>query len=601
MVKVLNDAVTDYAQQVVAGKIVAGPHVRASCQRHIQDIKQGAKRGLYWDLAAANRAIGFFHDVLRLSDGQFDGKPFDLEPSQAFIVGSIFGWKRGGPGGPRRFYRAYVEQGKGNGKSPLAAGIGLYGLTADREKGAEIYSAASKMDQARIVFNDAVKMVRQSPALATRLDLSGRSPVTQISNLPLEGFFKPMGRDTGKTGSGYRPHFVLADELHEHPNRDTIDTLERGFKFREQPLIFMITNSGSDRTGVCFEEHEHAVAVAHGDIEDDTTFSYVCALDDGDDPLNDPSCWIKANPLLDVTIPASRLAEHALQAKNIPARRNRILRWHFCVWTDADKVWIPRDQIEPCLREFDPVDRHRGRPVWIGVDLSRNKDITALAVVAVSGEKEIVEKGHRVVKPIYDAWVHAWTPGDTLAVRSEKDKLPYQKWVDLGDLYAPPGQSIRFDHVAQGLWELNTDFDVQCVAYDRYAFRSHFEPECRAMGLDLPFVEHPQAGVKKGKPSQGMIDAAKAAGREPEGLWMPSSLRELEDAFLEDRIRIVRNEVLFVALLSAVTDSDRWGNKWLAKERTEKKIDAAVALCMAIGAASVGANTFVPDVSAMIA
>ena len=273
-----SDPVRAYAEAVTKGEIVAGPHVRAACARHLQDLEDGEARGLRWDVKAAARALGFFPDVLLLSEGQFEGRPFDLHPSQAFVVGSIFGWKRAD--GTRRFRRAYIEQGKGNGKSPLAGGIGLYGMMADQEPGAQVYAAAAKMDQARILFQDAVNMVRQSPALEARITPSGVNPVFNLADLKTGSFFRPVGRDTGKTGSGLRPHFVLLDELHEHPNRDTLEMLERGFKFRRQPLILMITNSGSDRNSVCWEEHEHAVAVAHGEVQDDTTFSYVCALDD---------------------------------------------------------------------------------------------------------------------------------------------------------------------------------------------------------------------------------------------------------------------------------------------------------------------------------
>ena len=128
------DRTKAYADSVVSGQIVAGPHIRNACRRHLLDLKHGADRGLWFDHEAAERAFRFFEGVLKLSEGQFDGRPFELHPSQAFIIGSLFGWKQSD--GKRRFRRAYIEQGKGNGKSPLAGGIGLYGMTADGEAGA---------------------------------------------------------------------------------------------------------------------------------------------------------------------------------------------------------------------------------------------------------------------------------------------------------------------------------------------------------------------------------------------------------------------------------------------------------------------------------
>src|SRR5690606_505464 len=159
-----DDPATAYARLVVSGQILAGPSVRACCQRHLTDLERGPERGLTWDIPAAQRAIGFFSDVLRLNGGEHEGQPFILEPSQAFIVGSLFGWKT--TDGYRRFRVAFVEEGKGNGKSPLAAGRGRYMLTADGEQRAEVYAAATKKDQAMVLFRDAVAMVDQSPVLS---------------------------------------------------------------------------------------------------------------------------------------------------------------------------------------------------------------------------------------------------------------------------------------------------------------------------------------------------------------------------------------------------------------------------------------------------
>lgn len=607
------DRVTAYAEAVLAGEIVAGPHVRNSCRRHIDDR---ARTDIAFDVADANRALRFFEGKLRLSEGQFEGLPFTADPSQAFIIGSLFGWKK--LDGTRRFRRAYIEQGKGNGKSPMCGGIGLYALRADREAGAEVYSAGATKDQAAILFRDAVKMVRHSPWLNDQLTVSG-GPGREfnIAYLANGSFFRPVSREEKKTGSGRRPHVVLVDELHEHPDGGIIEILERGFKFRRQPLIVMITNSGSDRTSVCWVEHEHAIRVAAGnrdakdgdahylgEVIDDSTFSYVCALDDGDDPLEDPACWVKANPLLGVTITDEYLAGVVDQAKNIPAKLNNILRLHFCQWTDAETAWMTRAALEPALAEFDP-KQHYGAKVWLGLDLSQNKDITALAAVVRTGDVEVESRRDGQVqvarKPTFDAWVEAWTPGDTMDARSLRDGgVPYRLWSEQGFIHAPKGQSIRYDHVAQAVAEYVHGFDVQCLAYDRYAFRRGFEPELDQLGLALECVEHPQGGTKKGKPTDAMTKAAKAAGREAEGLWMPGSVRDLEDAIAEGRIRIRKNPVVISAMMSAVTDRDRWGNYWLAKTRTANKIDCAVALAMALGAATAYEGGAGMDVEAML-
>lgn len=596
------DRVTQYAKDVVAGRIVAGPHVRNACKRHLHDLKHAKERGLYFDRETARWAIRFYESQLYLSEGQFEGQPFLLEDSQAFKVGSLFGWLR--EDGRRRFRRAYIEEGKGNGKSPLAAGLGLLGMMADGEAGAQIYSAAAKREQAAILFMDAVAMCRKSPSIAKRVRIDGaQGKEHNIAYLRAASFFRPVSRDHGKTGSGPRPYFVLADEVHEMPNRDVLETLERGFKFRREPLLVMITNSGTDRNSVAWEEHEHAVRVAAGTMEpgkdfdfvgepiDDETFSYVCALDPGDDPLENPECWVKANPLLGVTIEHDYLAGVVKQAKQMPGKMNGILRLHFCVWTDADVAWMTRKLVEPALADFDPPAEHGGKKVWVGLDLSRSRDITALAAVVKTGtmQVEVVgETGERakVEKDTYDAWVVAWTPGDTMSEREKADRMPYSLWAQEGHIHAPAGASIPYVQVAQGLAEIDHGMQIQAVAYDRYAF-AKFEEDAALIGLACPYVEHPQGGVKKGAPTEAMVQAAKKSKppRKAEGLWMPGSVKLLEDALLEGRLRLRRNPVLISALLSAVAEEDKWGNRWLSKLRSANKIDAAVALAMAIGAA----------------
>jgi len=584
------DRTKAYALDVVAGRIVAGPHVRNACRRHLLDLKEGRKRGLWFDHDEAERTFRYFETVLRLSEGQFEGKPFLLHPSQAFIIGSLFGWKR--KDGTRRYRRAFVEQGKGNGKSPLAAGIGLKGLASDDEPGAQVYAAAAKRDQAGVLFADAVKMVKKSPALSKRLAFSG-GPGREfnIAHHASASFFRTVSRDTGRTGSGPRPYFVLCDEVHELPDRTILETLERGFKFRRQPLLLMITNSGTDRNSIAWEEHQNAVNVAAGHTEavndpkfvgeplDDSVFSFVCSLDEGDDPLNDPSCWIKANPLLGITITEETLAGLVRTAKMIPGQLNGVLRLHFCMWTDAQTAWMTREPVELRLADFD-ISIHHKKKLYVGLDLSQNRDITAAGFIVETGE--MMQEG--VSKPTYDGWIEAWTPGDTLEARVIRDKIPYNVWKKKGYIHAPPGESINYVHVAQRLIEYSRDYDIQLLAYDRYAF-AKFEQVVAEMGVKLEYAEHPQGGMRKGRPTEAMKKAAEAAKKEAEGLWMPGSVKHFEEALLEGRLRLLRNPVLVSAILSAVTEGDRWGNHWLTKVRSINKIDAAIALIMALGAA----------------
>lgn len=598
------DPVDAYAIDVAEGKIVAGPHVRNAARRHIDDREKGHERGLYWDAAAARRVIEYFPDVLRLNGGQFEGRKFHLHPSQQFKVGSIFGWKRTESDGAilRRFRRAYIEEGKGNGKSPLAAGIGHYCMTADGEAAAEIYAAAAAKDQAFVLFRDAVAMYEQSPALKAILTPSGGNPVWNLAYLKKRSFFRPISREGAH--SGPRPYVALCDEIHEHPDGRVIEMLERGFKFRREPLLFMITNSGSDRTTICWDEHQHAVRVAAGtatpdeeftyvgEVIDDSTFSYVCALDKNDDPFTDPTCWQKANPLFGVTLKHDYLAGVVAQAKDIPSKRNGILRLHFCVWTESDTAWIPRPLIEKVMSDFDPYAEGSGPIVAAGLDLSRAKDLTAAAFVRETGTKRITRTdGTEVDLPTYDAWIEAWTPRDTMDERSKVDHIPYRLWVDQEYLTAPEGARIRYDHVAAKFAQIHADFGIGVLAYDRYVF-DKFADELDAYGVELNTVAHPQGGKKRAKPDADKVEAAKANGEEPPlGLWMPGSVAALETLILEGRIRLRTSPVLMSAIMGAAIETDPlMGNQWLSRAKSGyKAIDPAVALCMAVGAAVDGA------------
>lgn len=557
----------------------------------------------------------FFPDVLRLNGGQFEGVPFRLHPSQKFVIGSLFGWKRVESDGQvfRRFRRSYIEQGKGNGKSPLAGGIGLYCMTADGESAAEIYAAGKDKDQAFVLFRDAVAMFQQSPALKRRLTPSGGNPIWNLADMNTRSFFRPISREGAS--SGPRPYVALADEIHEHPDGRVIEMLERGFKFRRQPLLFMITNSGSDRNSICWDEHQHAVKVAAGtatpdedftyvgEVIDDSTFSYVCALDKDDDPFTDPTCWQKANPLFGITLKHDYLAGVVAQAKDIPSKRNGILRLHFCVWTESDEAWIPRPLLEKVMFDFDPYEEHKGREITgAGLDLSGTKDLTSAGFCIETGTKTIIKPdGSEADLPTYDLWIESWTPGDTMDERSKVDHVPYRTWAesyhlnaegeetDQPYLNAPEGGRVRFDHVAAHFARVDASHGIRVLGYDKYAY-DKFSEELDNYGLEFETVAHPQGGKKRAKPSDAKIEAAKTAGEPtPLGMWMPGSVAKLEELILEERVRIRRSPVTMTALMGVVIETDPlMGNQWFNKAKATVRIDPAVAAAMAVGTATDG-------------
>lgn len=352
----MSDPCTEYARDVVAGRIIAGPHVRASCARHLRDLEFGPGRGLYWDAEEAEHRYGFFREGLELVTGDAV-KPFELEGWQKFVVGSLFGWKQKSDM-TRRFRVAFVLTGKGSGKSPLAGGIGLTMLAADGEQAAEVYSAAADKEQAGILFRDAVSMAKRSPALRDEVKFSGgEGREFNIAYHETASYFKPVSSEsTGKGKSGFRPHCVLLDEIHEHPTNSMVEFMRAGTKGRRQALIFMITNAGVDRTSVCFEYQQYGEKVAAGTVEDDSFFSYICAVDEDDDPFTDPvdpalgypKSWVKTNPSIGVTFAPRYLEEQVLSAKGMPSKESVVRRLNFCQWMDAADPWIDGDMWRAC-------------------------------------------------------------------------------------------------------------------------------------------------------------------------------------------------------------------------------------------------------------
>lgn len=575
-----DDPVTAWAQEVVAGDIVAGPYVRAAAARHLKDLVEGPARGLKWDLAAGKHAIDFFPKMLRLNGGQFEGKPFQLHPSQAFRIGSLFGWKRWNDRKGkwfRRFRRFYDEEGKGNGKSPMLGGIGLYMLVADGEPRAEIYSAASKKDQAAILFKDAVAMRDQSPTLRRRVIPQGENPVWQLNYTGKGGdkrFFKPISSDKGK--SGPRPHCALTDEVHEHPDREVIDMLEAGFKFREQPLLCMATNSGSDKKSICWEEHQHAVKVASGEIDDDNTFAFVCSLDEGDDWESDPSCWIKVNPLLGTILEYDYLKDKVTQAKMQPGKRNGIARLHFCQWTQSVTAAIRREAWVACHDpELDPEALTKaGYPCFGGLDLSQVRDFTAFTLTWV------IEAAKDAEKLVSKTWF--WTPKDTLLIRSGRDQAPYDLWVEQGHIEAIPGERLKYTWLADALADLNSRYQPEKIACDQYGLE-RLKDSLTEKGLILPTEIHPQGFQKR--VLETIADPTKPGAEIEVFLWMPDSINKLEEAIYDGRQKVAINPLLDSMAASVTYAENRTGHRMFDKEKAHGRIDGMVSLAMSTGMA----------------
>lgn len=568
---------TRYAERVCAGEIIAGPYVRAACARHIRDLDRPE---FTFDERAANRGIGFFRDVLSLSSGRFEGDPFVPLPWQEFVIGSLLGWKRVRDG-YRRFRTAYIETGKGSGKSPLIAGLGIFSIVSDGEVGAQTYLLARTAEQAMPTFRDALSMIGQSRHLSTRLGIQGGENAYNISYPAAKSFFRRVsGERQGKGKSGPIPHFILCDEYHEQDTSDMLDIHDAGKKHRAQPLTIITTNAGAGKNSPCGIEHDHAVEVAMGDAADDSYFSYVCALDPKDKPFEDESCWIKANPSLPAIPGYEAIREQVQKARGMPSKRAIVERLHFCVWTDAVAPWLDRDRWLTCeVGGLAPEDERKGVPCFAAVDLGLKVDFTAGTLLWDLPEA-------------WQAEVTFWTPADTLKERGQADRIHYEGWAAEGDLVTVPGSILDLRPVAEWLGEASVRWNLRGCAFDQWKI-DLLERELEQLGV--PVTRDPLGrGILMVPHAQGFVSGAKGFARKQKQkqkrglppLWMPRSIDAIEAAILNSRLQVLRNRALRSAALSAVVILDASLNRRFTKTKAANKIDGMVSLTMAGGFAA---------------
>lgn len=579
----VEDPATQYAMEVHSGQRLAGPDIRNACARHLRDLEEGPKRGLIWDLAEANKAIRFYRTVLKLNGGEFEGLPFELLPWQKFIVGSIFGWKS--EDGYRRFRVVYVESGKGSGKSPLAAGVGLKGLVSDNEARAEIYAAATKKDQAMILFRDAVAMVQQSPELTKRLACSGTGQnIWNLAYLKSGSFFRPISSDDGQ--SGPRPHMALIDEVHEHKTNMVVEMMRAGTKSRKQALIFMITNSGSNKRGPCWEYHEYGTRVAAGSLIDDGFFAYICSLDEGDDPIRDESCWFKSNPSLqDADLPGMKyLREQVTEARGMPSKEAMVRRLNFCEWTGAESPWISWD-VWSQAEERVPMSLLRNRPSVGGLDLSSTTDLTSFVLLFYP----TYEDPHWRLLPYF------WIPDHELDKRETRDKVPYAAWIKSRDLETTPGRAISKLHVLRRMQTICDFFQVDKIAFDRWRIEDMRQLMVE-YDITLPELVEFGQGFKDMGPAVDEFERRLLGMTELQPGPEDETEEFFDDAVSTEAVESLRhdgNPVMTWCAGNAVIVSDPANNRKADKAKATGRIDGIIAAIMATGisgAASSGSN-----------
>ena len=498
--------------------------------------------------ALADRAVAFINS-LKHTKGVWYGQNFNLLPWQTKIVKDIFGTLK--PNGYRQYNTAYVEIPKKQGKSELAAAIALYLTCADGEYGAEVYGCASDRQQASIVFDVAVDMIKQCPALMKRCKIIASQK--RIVYLPLNSFYQVLSAES-YTKHGLNVHGVIFDELHAQPNRALYDVMLTGSgDARKQPLFFLITTAGTDRNSICWEVHQKAQDIIDGRKKDDSFYPCIYGLKDDDD-WTDEKNWYKANPSLDITVDIDKIRQAFNNAKDNPAEENLFRQLRLNQWVKQSVRWKPMDKWDMCSYEID-LEKLKGRTCYAGLDLSSTTDITALSLVFPPEDEE--DK--------YTILPYFWLPEETIPLRVRRDHVPYDTWEKKGLIMTTEGNVVHYGYIEKFIEELGKIYNIKEIAYDRWGAVQMVQ-NLEGMGFTIvPF-------------GQGFKD-------------MSPPSKELMKLVLEQRIAHGGNEVLRWMVDNIYVRTDPAGNIKPDKEKSTEKIDGAIATIMALDRAIRNKNT----------
>jgi phage terminase large subunit-like protein len=544
-----NHPAEKYCRGVISGRIPASRLTRLACERHVRDLGNGYKRGLWFDPEEAQDHIDFF-SFLKHSKGEWSGQSFVLEPWQQFIVYCVFGWKRAD--GLRRFREAYIEVPRKNGKSTLAAGEGLDLFIGDGEPGAEVYCVATKKDQAKIVYKEAERMVAASPMLSKRIE-------KYRDNMCIPGTaskFEPLGSDQD-TMDGLNVHGAIVDEYHAHKNAKVFEIMDTATGARRQPLIWIITTAGSNRESPCWKEHSYCEQILEQSVEDDRIFAIIYTLDHDDDWTN-PENWSKSNPNLNVSVKLDDLQGKAKKAQNQPSYMNAYLRLHHNIWTEQDTRWISMEKWKECvgfsLEGIDPkilrertLERLVGRRCVAGLDLSSKSDLTCYMKLFFPTEED----------PQWICIPEFYVPADNVRERVNRDRVGYDVWIREGFLNATPGNVIDYDFIKAKVIEDKSEFELEQVGFDPW---NATQLATQLIGEGVEMVEFRQGFVSMSEPT-----------------------KNLEVMILRKELAHLGHPVLSWCMSNLAIKEDAAGNIKPDKEAKTEKIDGAVALIMALG------------------
>jgi len=540
----------EYGQDVLDGTIPACTQVKQAAQRQIDDLERAANDDsfeYYFDVLAAARPVIFGEERCCHTKGEWSGKPIILEPWQVFIVTTIFGWKLK-EDDMRRFQTAYIEVARKNGKSTMLSVIGIYLLVADGEPGSEVYCCATKKDQAKIVFDDATKMIKASPLLRRRIG-THRNNIHYPKGEP-RNKFEPLASDSNSL-DGLNIHGGIIDELHAHKNRDVWDVIETGTGARRQPLLFAITTAGDNQQGICYEQRTYVTKILNGSMvpKDESYFGIIYTLDDGDE-WTDKDTWIKSNPNYGVSIKPRDIKRLAMKAKESVMSLNNFLTKRLNVWCNTARAWLNMDEWKSCSGDGRTLADFKGKRCFVGVDLANKIDIAAVVLLF----PELIDG-----KTHYHVFCKFYLPEEAIEIKAKSIGNMYSAWAASGHLTLTLGNVIDHEIIENDLRAVLDEFDVEEVAYDPWG-SVQFATRMEADGA--PMVEY---------------------GQTVKGMSEP--MKELEVLVKSKRLHHGNNPVLNWMASNVIAKEDKNENVFPDKENKDNKIDGIIAIITGLGRA----------------
>ncbi len=530
-----------YARNVLSGKVDACKWVKLACERWQNDHKRAKKGWTYkYDGKKADKFCLFVEKMPHIK-GKWAKKneKIRLEDWQCFIYCNVFGWYSAETGN-RRFRVAYIEVPRKNGKSMMSAPVALHLGFMDKEPGAEVYSAATKRDQAKIVFDTARNMALKESAWRKKFGVAVGMHAIYCESTASK--MEALSSDYSSL-DGLNIYCAVVDELHAHPKRQLFEVLETGTGAREQPLLWLITTAGVDQAGICYEQRTYVSKILDRIFTDETYFGVIYTIDKDDD-WTDPKIWHKANPNLGISINFDVIEAEAKKAINLPSAVNGFLTKHLDVWVASGEAWMDMRKFEQCSGPVK-IEEFLGQIGYVGIDLASKLDIASMYIMFTRMEE--------------DGLLHYYFFGRNYLPEDQIEESPnaqYAGWARTGDLITTPGSIIDYEVIEDDLDQWQEDFLIEEVCYDPFQATQF---ATRADSRDFVMVE---------------VGATVKNFSEP--------MKEMEASVIDGRFHFNDDPVLAWAVSNVVCFTDKKDNVFPNKELKQNKIDPVIACLMCI-------------------